>query len=206
MRRFFLFILIVLSGLIFLIHRPVLSRESQKTYQADLAVYFSPEGQAREAIVEEINRSEKSIKIAMYFFSDAILANALLKAKERGIDVKIVLNRENSGEKNSKRDWLEEKEIAIRYYSPEVKKRKPDDEANRDKPGKMHHKFAVIDERIVITGSFNWTYSAEKYNNENLLVIYDQELAQAYLAQWQALWDKGITHQKLLESDKSKKE
>lgn len=55
----------------------------------------------------------------------------------------------------------------------------------------MHHKFCVIDNEVVITGSYNWTASADKRNNENLLVIHDAKIAQEYSAEFNRLWNIG---------------
>jgi hypothetical protein len=60
-------------------------------------------------------------------------------------------------------------------------------------PGKMHHKFAVIDvegdEPVVIVGSYKWTEAGAHDNDENMLIIHDRELARAYHAEWQRLWE-----------------
>ena len=59
-------------------------------------------------------------------------------------------------------------------------------------PGKVHHKFAVIDvegdDPVVIVGSYNWTEAGAYDNDENTLIIHDRELARAYYAEWQQLW------------------
>jgi len=52
----------------------------------------------------------------------------------------------------------------------------------------MHHKVIIIDNRIVITGSYNFSQSAEDYNDENLVIIESEELAQAYLAEYERIW------------------
>ena len=57
-------------------------------------------------------------------------------------------------------------------------------------PGLMHDKFAVIDDQVVLTGSFNWTATAEKKNSENLLVLTDKGLAQKYMKQFKHLWSQ----------------
>jgi len=57
-------------------------------------------------------------------------------------------------------------------------------------PGLMHNKFAVIDDQVVLTGSFNWTITAERKNAENLLVITDPDLAQKYTKQFKVLWSQ----------------
>jgi phosphatidylserine/phosphatidylglycerophosphate/cardiolipin synthase-like enzyme len=59
-------------------------------------------------------------------------------------------------------------------------------------PGKVHHKFAVIDmegdDPVVIVGSYNWTLAGAYDNDENTLILHDRGLAQAYYAEWQRLW------------------
>jgi phosphatidylserine/phosphatidylglycerophosphate/cardiolipin synthase-like enzyme len=59
-------------------------------------------------------------------------------------------------------------------------------------PGKVHHKFAVIDvegdDPVVIVGSTNWTEAGAYDNDENTLILHDRELARAYCAEWQRLW------------------
>ena len=52
----------------------------------------------------------------------------------------------------------------------------------------MHHKFCVIDESIVITGSFNWTSQAVNFNQENILFYENKDIAQKYIAEFNKLW------------------
>jgi phosphatidylserine/phosphatidylglycerophosphate/cardiolipin synthase-like enzyme len=57
--------------------------------------------------------------------------------------------------------------------------------------GIMHQKFAVIDRRVVFTGSYNWTVAAERYNHENLLYFRDAgPLADEYRREFLRLWEK----------------
>jgi len=57
----------------------------------------------------------------------------------------------------------------------------------------MHHKFAVIDKSVVITGSFNWTMQAVKYNQENLLFFENKFLAEKYTLAFEDLWKNFYT-------------
>ena len=52
----------------------------------------------------------------------------------------------------------------------------------------MHHKFAVIDSKVLVNGSFNWTRSATDYNQENILVTDEPKLVSAYLEEFESLW------------------
>ena len=52
----------------------------------------------------------------------------------------------------------------------------------------MHHKFVVVDKRVLITGSFNWTVQAVKNNNENVIMIQNKELVDKYVQEFDSLW------------------
>ena len=57
-------------------------------------------------------------------------------------------------------------------------------------PNQMHDKVMIIDSQVVVTGSFNYTYSAEKYNDENLLVLYNPQIAEQYLAEFERIFNQ----------------
>jgi phosphatidylserine/phosphatidylglycerophosphate/cardiolipin synthase-like enzyme len=61
-------------------------------------------------------------------------------------------------------------------------------------PNHMHHKFAIVDDSILITGSYNWTRSAERYNHENVLITYDQGSIKAYDQEFDKLWEEFIEY------------
>ena len=54
----------------------------------------------------------------------------------------------------------------------------------------MHHKFAIFDRRITLTGSYNWTRSAAEYNEENILVTHDRRIADRFQQEFERLWKK----------------
>ena len=55
----------------------------------------------------------------------------------------------------------------------------------------MHHKFALVDSRVVITGSFNWTRQAIYNNNENVIISSNKKLVEPYVAEFERLWEEG---------------
>ncbi len=57
----------------------------------------------------------------------------------------------------------------------------------------MHHKFAILDEAVVITGSFNWTTQAVKNNQENILFFENEKIAKSYTDEYNRLWKSFIT-------------
>lgn len=55
--------------------------------------------------------------------------------------------------------------------------------------GQMHHKVFIIDEKIIVLGSYNFSQSAEVRNDENILVIYNAAIAQEFIKEFQRIWN-----------------
>jgi len=140
-----------------------------------LQVYFSPQGGCQQAIVGEIGKADKTLDIAMFSFTNREIANAVTAARDRGVEVRVVLDESQAKNKYSKKNYFLNKGFSIRLASGLGR-------------GIMHHKFAVIDSQVVITGSFNWTANAEENNFENLLVIYSPVLAMKYADEFQKIY------------------
>ncbi|TMA12049.1 MAG: phospholipase D family protein [Deltaproteobacteria bacterium] len=147
---------------------------------------FSPLGKCSSHIVREIAQAQREILVAVYAFTHDDLAWALAKAQQRGVKVQVVLDQEfDGGNNHSKGSFLEQHGIMVRRVSG------LNGEKAEKGAGLMHQKFAVIDRQIVFTGSYNWTVSAETYNDENLLLFRDAgPLAEAYRKEFFRLWEK----------------
>ena len=140
-------------------------------------------------MITELNKARKSIDIAMYAFTSREIAQALVAAKDRHVKVRIALDTAQIKDPFSKCKFLVSKGFNVKF---------------RMGPGLLHDKFAVIDDREVITGSFNWTQTAEKKNAENLLIIQDRELAWKYAKQFRHLWSHcGLAQIKVLKQEES---
>jgi len=142
---------------------------------AKLEVYFSLYDDPESIIIKNIDNANEFINIAMYAFTDREIAQAILIAKDRGVDIKIYLDRSQVNAKYSK----------SRYFINNVIKNIRISSNNYI----MHNKFAVIDNEMVITGSYNWTASAGERNDENLLVIDDKNIIKEYQNQFNNLWN-----------------
>jgi len=140
---------------------------------AKTEVYFSLYDNPQKEIIKNINQAEAFINIAMYIFTDREIALPLVKAQERGVKVRLYLDKEQVEYQYSQSRFLVQKGIKTRVSS------------NRYI---MHHKFAIIDNRILLTGSYNWTFSASNRNDENLMVIDDLELIEIFQNQFVNLW------------------
>ena len=128
-------------------------------------VYFSPRGGAQEAIVKAIESAKESIIVQAYSFTSAPIAEALLLAHKRGVKVQAVLDKSQRTEKYSGATFLANAGIPVLI-----------DDAHAI----AHNKVIVLDERIVVTGSFNFTKAAEERNAENVIILDSPDMAKLY--------------------------
>lgn len=140
---------------------------------AKTEVYFSLSDNPQKAIIKNINQAEAFINIAMYVFTDKEIALSLVKARERGVKVRLYLDKDQVDYQYSQSRFLVQKGIKTRISSNNYI---------------MHNKFAIIDNRILLTGSYNWTFSANNRNDENLMVIDDPEIIEIFQNQFVNLW------------------
>ena len=130
---------------------------------------FAPEGKCADRIVATLNGAGRSIHfLAFSFTSDKIAAPMLAKAKA-GLPVSGVF--ETTGSNTSFSEYGKMKQQGLDVYQD-------------GNPWVMHHKVIIVDERIVILGSFNFSDNADKDNDENLLIVDNPELARAFKAEF----------------------
>ena len=157
---------------------------------APTEVYFSPGGGAQAALEKLIDSARQDIRTALYFFTSRPLAAAILRAHKRGVKIQIIIDGNDESD-YSKGYYLRQRGIDVRYArglpKPERKSKKL--KYRVKKYGLMHNKFMVVDDKIVATGSYNWTTSAEKWNRENLLVMDSSSLARKYTVEFKKLWE-----------------
>lgn len=129
-------------------------------------VCFSPNGNCANKIIKSINEANKQILVQAYSFTDHRIAQALEAANFRGVDVEILLDKSQLKSKDSVIKYLQWNKISTKIdYKPAI----------------AHNKIMIIDSETIVTGSYNFTYSAEKRNAENLLIIHDKDLAGKYI-------------------------
>ena len=147
---------------------------------------FSPWGKCSVHILREIEQAKKELLVAVYAFTHDELAHALVRAKKRGVTVRVVIDREFDADSNrSKGKFFEAQKIPLRRLSGLPSP------TQDTKIGLMHQKFAVIDRRIVFSGSYNWTHAADSSNDENLLLFRDAgPLAEEYRKTFFQLWQR----------------
>jgi phosphatidylserine/phosphatidylglycerophosphate/cardiolipin synthase-like enzyme len=142
---------------------------------ANISAYFSPQDHPDKQLITLINNARKEMNIAVYSFTKSDIAQAIVSANQRGVKVRVLMDNEQAAGRYAKDEYLEEHKISVA----------------RDKhKAYMHHKFCVIDGRVVITGSYNWSNNATYNNDENMLVIESQELAKIFNREFERLWEE----------------
>lgn len=141
--------------------------------------YFSDGGRVADRVIAAINRTQKTLHVAIYDLTHADIAAALADAHRRGVEVLIVADEGQSREPHSEISFLRSQGIPVRLSN-----------GYRGNRSIMHNKFAVFDARLAETGSFNWTTSAENYNFENALFIADPTVVARYEEEFQRIWSQ----------------
>jgi len=146
---------------------------------AQAIVAFSPNGDSTNVIVKAIDDARSQILVQAYGFTSTPIIKALVDAKERGVDVRVILDKSNESRRYSGATYLSHHRIPVWID---------------DSVAIAHNKVMVIDANSVITGSFNFTAAAQNRNAENVLLItHAPALAKEYSRNWQ--WRKELSHE-----------
>jgi phosphatidylserine/phosphatidylglycerophosphate/cardiolipin synthase-like enzyme len=143
----------------------------QSSIPQGIQVYFSPNGGATDAVVNALDQATNAVLVQAYSFTSAPIAKALVDAHRRGVKVQVILDHSQRTEKYSEADFLKNSGIPtlIDAQHPVA-----------------HNKIMIIDDYLILTGSFNFTRATEEHNAENLLVINDAVPAKRYIENWHA--------------------
>jgi len=136
-------------------------------------VFFSPGHDIPEAVMGLIKNAEHSIDLCIFTITHQELAQELELAFKRGIKLRILTDNEKQYDAGSRIKDLRNSGIPLR---------------TDESPYHMHNKFGIIDSRMIFTGSFNWTYTAVKHNQENLLVTTNYDIVAQYRTEFERLW------------------
>lgn len=166
-------LVLLLVPLLFFVF-PLRGAESPPPIEA----FFSPKGGCTAAIVNQIHRARTLIRVQAYSFTSAPIAQALVEAHQRGVQVQVILDRSQENAKYSSAKFLEHAGVTTLID---------------DRHAIAHNKVMVIDDEVLITGSFNFTKAAEENNAENLLILRDKALA----ARFTRNWEEHLKHSRL---------
>jgi phosphatidylserine/phosphatidylglycerophosphate/cardiolipin synthase-like enzyme len=140
---------------------------------ADIQVYFSPEDGVAKHVLQHLVAAKKSIHFMTFSYTADAIADTMIAKLKAGLTVRGVFEAQNAG--GSGADFNRLKQGGV-------------DVLEDGNCYILHHKVIVIDERTVITGSYNFTSSAERDNDENLVIVDDPALARAYLDEFQRVY------------------
>jgi phosphatidylserine/phosphatidylglycerophosphate/cardiolipin synthase-like enzyme len=144
--------------------------KAQGLKPSSLSVCFTPGNDCTFQIIGELGQAKQTIHVQAFSFTSAPIAKALAAAARRGVKVEVILDKENFLEEFTQTKLLIQAGIPI-YL----------DGGHQT----AHNKVILVDGKTVITGSFNFTKAAQEKNAENLLILKDPDLAQAYLRNWE---------------------
>ena len=143
---------------------------------------FSNESDIASNIISRIDSAKKSIDIAIYSLTNTSISDSIIRAHNRGINVRMII--ENSKINSSRIDPAVQKLIDANIAIKALR--------GGGLYGIMHNKIAIIDSSILITGSYNFTLTANSNNFENIVIVTDPQNIKSYNDYFEIMWEKAI--------------
>jgi len=140
---------------------------------ASVEVYFSPQDGVAQHVLQRLAAAKKSIHFMTFSYTEDTISDAMIAKVKAGLAVRGVFETQNAG--GSGADFTRLRQGGV-------------DVLEDGNCYILHHKVIVVDERTVITGSYNFTGSAERDNDENLVIVDDPTLARAYLDEFERVY------------------
>lgn len=144
--------------------------------------WFSPSDEVTDDIVQTIQSAQYQADFALFTFTHNDPGDALLTAYNNGVDVRGII--ENIDDSGCEYDYLAANDVPV---------------VDHPESALLHHKYLVVDafapqsDPMVLTGSHNWSYTAESSNDENTLLIHDADIARMYAAEFARRWAENTT-------------
>lgn len=139
------------------------------------SAYFSPGDACLRRLSDLMRGCRATLDVCVFTIADDRLTDAILDCHARGVRVRVVSDNDKQYDAGSDIARLRSHGVPVRLD---------------DAPHHMHHKFALADGRLLANGSFNWTRSATRDNDENLVVTDDANLARVFALQFEKLWQQ----------------
>jgi len=135
--------------------------------------YFSPGEDCLGAIIRLMQDARRKADVCVFTITDDRISNSLLDAHRRGVAFRVITDNDKAFDEGSDVDRIRRASVPLRVDRTRFH---------------MHHKFAIIDDQWLLTGSYNWTRGASRDNQENLIVTSDPRLIAAYKSAFERLW------------------
>jgi phosphatidylserine/phosphatidylglycerophosphate/cardiolipin synthase-like enzyme len=151
-----------------------------KIGDVDMELYFSPSDNTSNAIERAVRTADDQLMLALLTFTHNPLGTAVVDEFYDGTDVRVLLD--NNSDQGSEYDYMQRNGVNVVV------------ESSTDQ---LHHKYAIIDPTTsnptVVTGSHNWSRSAEERNDENTLIIYDEDISNIFQQEFEKRWAESTT-------------
>jgi phosphatidylserine/phosphatidylglycerophosphate/cardiolipin synthase-like enzyme len=147
----------------------------EKSLRVPVEVYFAPEDKVASHLIPVLSGARRSVRFMAFSFTSQDIADALIDLARRGVSVEGVV--EGRSTEAAYGQYTSLKEAGIPVWKD-------------GNPYLLHHKVFIVDEEIVVLGSYNFTGNAEKDNDENLLIIHSPEVARAFLGEYGRIWQQ----------------
>jgi len=155
------------------VNKLLLDTKQLETHQE--SIYFSPGEACLDAIISQIKQAKAKIYICLFTISDNRISEVLIDKFKQGLNIRIISDNDKLFDAGSDIEMLSRAGIPVRLDVTE---------------NHMHHKFALFDDQITITGSYNWTRSAAMYNHENILVTESAVVLREFNKMFDKLWQE----------------
>jgi phosphatidylserine/phosphatidylglycerophosphate/cardiolipin synthase-like enzyme len=136
--------------------------------------YFSPPDHVMDKLIAFVQAAKKSVRFIAFTYTDKDLANAMIERAKKGLTVEGVI--ENRGASQGAFPMFVCANLPVKTDGNKYT---------------MHHKVIIIDDQIVITGSFNFTNSADESNDDNVIVLHSPAVAQLYYKEFASVYGLG---------------
>ncbi len=160
-------------------HTDKSKRTQYSTYRlgnSEVEVYFSPQDNSiTDKVLNYVNCAKKYVYIPAFVITYKSLETALINAKARGVDVRVIVDATNVYATKSSVQNLRAKGVPVKV---------------ENYAGKLHSKSIIIDDEYILAGSMNFSRSGESRNDENMLIIKNQRFAVFYRDFFRYLWAK----------------
>jgi phosphatidylserine/phosphatidylglycerophosphate/cardiolipin synthase-like enzyme len=152
-----------------------LGQQSTTIQGTPVEILFAAEDEVMDELVPLIDQARDNIKFMAFSFTHEDLGNAMLAKAADGVDVSGIFETRGSETEYSELPKMYCNDLAVRQDG---------------NPGTFHHKVIIIDNRIVITGSLNFSDNANDSNDENVIIINNADIAQQYLQEYDRRWQE----------------
>ena len=156
---------------ILLVLIPLLGKANCATNDTFYEACFTPAENCRQKIIDTVLNAKENVLVQAYYFTDLKIAEALVDAKKKGVKVKIILDKGQISNKNMVIPYLRKNKVDV-YIDYKL--------------AIAHSKLIILDNEVIIGGSYNYTNNAASNRNaENVIIIKDKKLAERFVANWQ---------------------